>query len=184
MVEQANGVLKHKIAAWRSDYQSSSWVSSLPEVIGGMNSQQSSVTGRSPYDITFGQAPHGNRVSYLERDIEEVEEEGQVGLGLTIRDGAFQVASDAGDEFSRTSGARDDLAGLDGIGIARATGGLGLSGMATEFGSGIAASVVVRSTSQARETRLRERNCGFRLQAHRLRVREFCWWLWVGECRR
>ena len=76
MVENANHILKDKISAWRSDHQSSSWVSSLPEVIAGMNSQRSSVTGRTPYEIAFGQAPHGTRVSYLERDVEEVPEEG------------------------------------------------------------------------------------------------------------
>ena len=49
MVEQANGVLKEKIGAWCSDHLSSSWVSSLPEVIAGMKSQRSSVTGKLAY---------------------------------------------------------------------------------------------------------------------------------------
>ena len=80
MVEKANHILKDKIAAWRCDHQTSSWVSSLPEVIAGMNSQQSSVTGRSPYEIVFGQEPHGTRISYLERDVEEVPEEGEQSL--------------------------------------------------------------------------------------------------------
>lgn len=75
MVEQANGVLKEKIAAWRSDHQSSSWVSSLPEVIAAMNSQRSSVTGKSAYEIVFGQPPHGHPVSYLTRDRVSVSEE-------------------------------------------------------------------------------------------------------------
>ena len=75
MVEQANGVLKEKIAAWRSDHQSASWVSSLPEVIAGMNSQCSSVTGKSAYEVVFGQAPHGERVSYLVRDVAQVADE-------------------------------------------------------------------------------------------------------------
>ena len=47
-----------------------------------MNGQRSSVTGRTPYEIAFGQAPHGTRVSYLEREAEMVLEE--------------EVASDAG----------------------------------------------------------------------------------------
>jgi hypothetical protein len=54
MVEQANRVLKDKNAAWHSDHQTPSWVSLLPEVIAGINSQQSSVTRKSPYEITFG----------------------------------------------------------------------------------------------------------------------------------
>ena len=78
MVEQAKVVLKEKIGAWRSDHQSSSWVSSLPEVIAGMNSQRSSVTGKSAYEVVFGQAPHGERISYLVRDAEEVPEEDSV----------------------------------------------------------------------------------------------------------
>lgn len=78
MAEKGNHILKDKIAAWRSDHQSSSWVSSLPEVIAGMNAQQSSVTGKSAYEIAFGQAPHGARISYLERDVEDVPEEGDL----------------------------------------------------------------------------------------------------------
>ena len=73
MVEQANGVLKEKIATWRSDHQTSSWVSSLPDVIAGMNSQRSSVTGKSAYEIVYGQAPHDQRISYLELDQVEVQ---------------------------------------------------------------------------------------------------------------
>lgn len=72
MVEKGNHILKEKIGAWRSDHQSSSWVCSLPEVISGMNAQRSSVTGRSPYEIVFGQAPHGTRISYLQREVEEI----------------------------------------------------------------------------------------------------------------
>ena len=75
MVEQANRVLKGKIAAWRSDHQSASWIGSLPEVISAMNSQRSSVTGKSAYEIVFGQPPHVNWVSYLTRDREQVAEE-------------------------------------------------------------------------------------------------------------
>lgn len=77
MVEKANHILKDKISAWRSDHQSSSWVCSLPEVIGGMNAQRSFVTGRSPYEVAFGQVPHGARISYLERESEEVPQEGE-----------------------------------------------------------------------------------------------------------
>ena len=78
MVEQANGVLKGKIAAWRSDHQSASWVCSLPEVIAAMNCQQSSVTGRSAFEIVFGQSPHGERVSYLTRELDNVLQEGDL----------------------------------------------------------------------------------------------------------
>src|SRR5437588_1815427 len=84
MVEKANHILKDKVAAWRSDHQSSSWVASLPEVISGMNAQRSSVTGRSPYEIVFGQVPHGTRVSYLERGMEEVLEEDGTAASGTI----------------------------------------------------------------------------------------------------
>ena len=40
----------------------------IPEVITSMNAQWSSVTGQSPYEIAFGHAPHGTRVSYLVRE--------------------------------------------------------------------------------------------------------------------
>lgn len=75
MIEKANHVLKDKIAAWQSDHQSSCWVQSIPEVITSMNAQRSSVTGKSPYEIAFGQAPHGTRVSYLVREQQEVQDE-------------------------------------------------------------------------------------------------------------
>ena len=103
MVKKANHILKDKIAAWRSDHQSSSWVSSLPEVIAGMNGQRSSVTGRTPYEIAFGQAPHGTRVSFLEREAEMVLEE--------------EVASDAG-IVSTVVSASDDEPGSSNV-IAR-----------------------------------------------------------------
>ena len=81
MMERANGVLKEKIAAWRCDHQSASWVSSLPEVIAGMNAQCSSVTGKSAYEVVFGQPPHGERISYLVRDVAQVAEEGLISSG-------------------------------------------------------------------------------------------------------
>ena len=80
MVAKANHILKDKIAAWRFDNQTSLWASSLPEVIVGMNSQWSHITGRSPYEIVFGQEPHGTRISYFEQDVEEVPEEGEQSL--------------------------------------------------------------------------------------------------------
>ena len=67
-------MLKDKIAAWRSDHQSSCWVQSNPEVITSMNAQRSSVTGKSPYEIAFGQVPHCTQVSYLVREQQEVQD--------------------------------------------------------------------------------------------------------------
>ena len=45
-----------------------------------MNSQRLSITGRSLYEIVFGQEPHGTQISYLEQDVEEVSEEGEQSL--------------------------------------------------------------------------------------------------------
>ena len=75
MVEKGNHILKDKIAAWRSDHQSSSWVQSIPEAISSMNAQKSSVSGRLPYEIAFGQAPHGTKISYLVREQHDVLDE-------------------------------------------------------------------------------------------------------------
>ena len=90
MVEKGNHILKEKIGAWQSDHQSSAWVCSLPEVIAGMNAQRSSVTGKSPYEVVFGQVPHGTRVSYLEREVDEVLEEDSTAPAIGF--GAFEVA--------------------------------------------------------------------------------------------
>lgn len=75
MIEQANSVLKKKIAAWESDHQSTQWTQAIPEVILAMNSQRHSTTHQPPYEIVFNLQIMSQRVVFHERDIQEVLDE-------------------------------------------------------------------------------------------------------------
>jgi hypothetical protein len=74
LIEQANGHLKAKLAAWKEDNDSHRWTLRLPELILSMNSQVHSVTRKAPYTVVFGQTIYGNRLLPSERRNAEVQD--------------------------------------------------------------------------------------------------------------
>jgi transposase InsO family protein len=59
MVEQANGMVKGKLRAWKLETGKSTWASALPRIALQMNTQPHSKLPRSrtPFDIFFGRSP-------------------------------------------------------------------------------------------------------------------------------
>lgn len=87
LVEQGNGVVEHKIRAWKMENDSTKWRDALLEVALQINSQRHSVTGRTPYEIIFRQrfltttwvssrdrqvqqVPNEDGISYAEPELE------------------------------------------------------------------------------------------------------------------
>ncbi len=55
LVEQANGVVEHKIKAWKMKHGSTQWHEALLEVAIAMNIQMHSAINQTPYNVVFRQ---------------------------------------------------------------------------------------------------------------------------------
>ncbi len=58
LVEQANGIVKRKITAWKIENESTQWHESLLEISLAINMQTYLTTNQSPYSIVFWQPFH------------------------------------------------------------------------------------------------------------------------------
>jgi len=55
LVEQANGTVKTHLRAWKEDTRSKAWAIALPDIMLKMNCAVHGATGKSPYEVMFGQ---------------------------------------------------------------------------------------------------------------------------------
>lgn len=56
-VERANGDLELKLGKWLEENEGKGWVAGLQHVTYAMNTSVSETTGKSPYEVVFGQSP-------------------------------------------------------------------------------------------------------------------------------
>ena len=56
-VERANGDLQRRLGKWLEENKDSGWALGLQHVTYSMNSSVSATTGKTPYEVVFGQAP-------------------------------------------------------------------------------------------------------------------------------
>ena len=54
LVEQGNGVVKARLAAWMEENDTRHWATGLVEVALGINNDRSTATGLRPYEVVFG----------------------------------------------------------------------------------------------------------------------------------
>jgi hypothetical protein len=63
LVEQANGVVKRKIIAWKMDHGSTEWVDGLLEITLAMNTQKHSTIRHAPVELLFQE--HTSYINWL-----------------------------------------------------------------------------------------------------------------------
>ena len=54
LLKQANGVVRSRLAKWKTETGSSGWVNALPLIQMGINNTKHSATLKTPYEIVFG----------------------------------------------------------------------------------------------------------------------------------